>query len=211
MAPLNNARYEKFALAVFKGKSFTDAAIEAGSKERSAYEMGHRYARRPDIKKRIRELQHKSSSNKVMSVRERKERLSEIARARVTDFVACEDGKAHIKVTLETANSGAIQEVTSEQVGDIPVQITKLKLRDPVGAIAELNKMDGAYKPQKVDVTSKGKEIKQSPIFNIVNPDTKVLIESLEHGGRKSSVEPDSDISPEPAGIPQSAKETGTK
>ena len=56
-----------------------------------------------------------------------------------------------------------------------------------------------------VDVTSKGNEIKQSRIYNIIVPETKLLLEKLEHEGR---MEPHPDISPEPKQLSQPAVQT---
>ena len=64
--------------------------------------------------------------------------------------------------------------------------------------------MDRLYgQPQSaVDVTTKGNELKQSPIYNIISPNTKVLLGKLENGDR---MEPDKCISQEPASLPESA------
>jgi len=43
---LKNNRHEKFALALFKGMSQKDAAIEAGYKESRAYETSYRLVRK---------------------------------------------------------------------------------------------------------------------------------------------------------------------
>ena len=57
--------------------------------------------------------------------------------------------------------------------------------------------MDRLYgQPQSaVDVTTKGNEIKSSRIYNIINPETRILLEKLDNVGR---VEPHTDIQPEP-------------
>ena len=152
MAILKNKRHEKFALAIFKGMSQKDAAIEAGYKESRAYETSSRLVRNGKIFARILELQKKASSDAVMSVRERKERLSELSRANIPDFIT-DDG---IKVTKESPNVGAVSEITGAtrlfRKGGEPVVITKLKLHNPITAIAELNKMEGEYPPSKVEV-----------------------------------------------------------
>jgi hypothetical protein len=59
--------------------------------------------------------------------------------------------------------------------------------------------MDRLYgAPQAyVDMTTKGNEIKQSPIYNIVNPDTRILLERLD-GGRQTAVHINGDIPQEP-------------
>ncbi len=129
----------------------TEAAIKAGYSLKSAQQIGSENLLKPVIAARIKELQDKAESDKIMTVKERKERLSEIARARVTDYVTCEKGRSRINVGLESVNSAAVQEVVSEEVPlgkgkDVPiVLVTKLKLHDPVRAIAELNRMEKVY------------------------------------------------------------------
>ncbi len=155
-------KQERFVRNLFGGMSQRDAYIKAGYSPKSALTTIDHHAcelaKTAKVKARLAELQEKADSALIMPVKERKERLSEIARARVTDFVRCSNGVARITVEMDTVNSAALQEVVSEEIqlgrgeGSIPVKITKLKLRDPVAAIAELNKMDGAYAPEKNEV-----------------------------------------------------------
>ena len=89
MAPLINHQHEKFCLAYFSGKNGKEAAIEAGYSEKTAYALASRLLRNVKISERLRELQEAAASARIMGKTERMERLSEIARARVTDFVSC--------------------------------------------------------------------------------------------------------------------------
>ena len=151
-------KQETFILEYFKGGNATEAAIKAGYSPKTAQEIGSENLLKPIIAARLEELRKKAESSKIMAVVERKERLSEIARARLTDFVAAGENGARITVNLESAHSAALSEVTTEEVKDgrgedAPmVQVTKLKLRDPIAAIAELNKMDGSYQPEKKEI-----------------------------------------------------------
>ena len=77
-----------------------------------------------------------------------------------------------------------------------------------IPAIAELNKMGGDYAPTKNDITSKGNEIKSSRIYNIINPETRILLEKLDNVGR---VEPHTDIQPEPQQLLEPAVQTVTE
>lgn len=150
MAILKNHRHEKFALALFKGMSQKDAAIEAGYKESRAYETSSRLVRDGKILARILELAKKAESDAIMSVRERKEKLTEIGRGNIPDFIT-EEG---IKVNKDSPNVGAVSEITSLtrvfRKNGKPVVITRLKLHPPITAIAELNKMGGDYPPPNV-------------------------------------------------------------
>lgn len=169
MPPLKHPKQEKFCLEYFALGNATEAAIIAGYKPRAAYAMGAENLKKPHIAARIKELQDKAESDKIMSVKERKERLSEIARARIADFWEADKNGVHIKVNLKTANSAAIQEVQTEFVQDTPIRITKLKLHDPVRAIAELNRMEKVYTDgQPEDKTPKVQ-------VNVVNIETKTV------------------------------------
>ncbi|MFH1031337.1 MAG: terminase small subunit [Chloroflexota bacterium] len=113
MTTLINNQWEKFCLATFNGKNCTEAAKEAGYSPKTAYSIGSRLLKKVEIATRVKELHEKAASPKIMSVTQRKERLTEIAAS----------GK------------------------------------EPVRAIAELNKMEGEYAPQKVDFSSAGKPL----------------------------------------------------
>lgn len=151
MPPLVNIKREKFCLEYFRTGNSAASAVVAGYSVKAVRQVSSRLLTYANVKMRIAELQAKAESEKVMSVRERKERLSEIGRARVSDFIRCKGGKHQITVEMDSANSAALQEVTSEEIKmgrgkESPVaRITKLKLRDPVSAIAELNKMEKVY------------------------------------------------------------------
>lgn len=187
-------KQEKFAQNLFSGMTQREAWIQAG--------YSHNYslagvdshacnlANTVKIQSRIEELNNQAASDRVMSVQERKERLSEISRARLTDFVEAGADGSYINVGLESCNSAAIQAVESttkyDDDGSGAAVITKLKLHDPVKAIAELNKMEHIY--------SEGERINQDTrIINIIVGDTeaKRMIEGigsrlLENGSSKS-------------------------
>ena len=150
MPTLKNSRHEKFALALLKGMTQKDAAIEAGYNPSRAKETGYRLVTYGHVWDRYLELQQEAKSDAIMPVKERKERLSELSRANITDFIT-DDG---IKVSKESPNVGAVSEITTVtkvlRKGGEPVVITKLKLHNPIPAIAEHNKMDGEYPPSNV-------------------------------------------------------------
>jgi hypothetical protein len=97
--------------------------------------------------------------SKVMTVIERKERLSEIARGRYADFVTAGPDGSWIDIGPEKINSAAICEVKTrteyDDDGDKPSVIMSVKLHDPIRAIAELNKMEGAHAPVKLEAQVK--------------------------------------------------------
>ena len=54
----------------------------------------------------------------------------------------------------------------------------------------------------QIDVTSKGEQLKTNAVFNIVNPDTKILLARLESGEREPRLEPNTNLSSEPERLP---------
>lgn len=188
MPPLKHPKREKFCLEYFKEGNAAKAATLAGYSVRSIRSIASELLTKPDIQSRLAELQKKAEDDSVMSVLERKQRLSEIGRARMTDFVKCIDGVSRITADLDSLNSAAIVEVTTDTVqlgkGENAPEaiITKLKLRDPVAAIAELNKMDGAYAPTKTELTGKGgKPIQIEPSSPDLSSLSKEELNTLEN------------------------------
>lgn len=159
MPILKNKRHENFALAIFKGMSQKAAAIEAGYKESRAYETASDLVRNSKVFDRIQELHQKAASDAIMTVRERKERLSEIARARLTDYTTCGPDRDLILIGPESPNTAALQEVTTrteyDKDGAGVAVVTKIKLHNPMMAIDLLNKMGGDYPPSKTEWTGK--------------------------------------------------------
>jgi hypothetical protein len=149
MPPLKKARWERFALAYFGGKSATESARIAGYVDTGAGRQGVRLTQNVAIQARINELQEMAAVSKVMTVIERKERLSEIARGRYADFVTAGPDGSWIDIGPEKINSAAICEVKTrteyDDDGDKPSVIMSVKLHDPIRAIAELNKMEHIY------------------------------------------------------------------
>lgn len=177
MAALSYNRFEIFALAIFKGMSQKDAAIVAGYKESRAYETASRLVRYGKVKARIEELHAKAESDAVMSVHERKARLSEIARARLSDFITAGPDGSWINIGPESIHSAALQEIISrteyDENGANPAVIIRIKLHEPVKAINELNKMDGSLAPTRV--TGGEGEPLYAPIINLHMPDGTVV------------------------------------
>lgn len=160
---LKNSRHEKFALACFKGMNQQDAYIEAGFKPRGARANSTRLIAKDSIWNRIQELHKEAASDAIMTMREIMERLTEIGRARLTDYVTCGPDRDLINVGPESPNTGALQEITSrteyDKDGAGVAVITKLKLHPPMTAMDLINKMRGDYPPSKVEVDP-GKTLK---------------------------------------------------
>ena len=141
-------KQETFCLRYFETGNATESAKLAGYSSRTATAIACENLTKPYILARVEELRQKAEDDSVAGVLERKQRLTEIARADIPDYVS-EDG---IKVDKSSPNTGAVSELTTrmrmfKKTGE-PVVITNLKLHNPIQAIAELNKMERVYEPE---------------------------------------------------------------
>lgn len=148
-------KQEKFTLNLFAGMSQREAYVKAGYSsnmlantiDRNASKL----AKNNQILTRLNLLIEKAESDKIMDVKERKERLSEISRARLTDFQELGKDGAWVNIGPESPNTAAISEMASSTTYDengneqFSTITTKVKLHDPIKAIAELNKMEKIY------------------------------------------------------------------
>ncbi|MFA5937447.1 MAG: terminase small subunit [Candidatus Paceibacterota bacterium] len=147
------AKQEKFVLNVLSGMSQSEAYRKAGYACKNVAVVTNnasRLARKDCILKRITELRGQVASDKILTVTQRKEILSEIARAKLTDYQeAGADGAGYINIGKESPNIAAIAGIESatkfDENGNTGMLFTKVKLHNPVQAIAELNKMEKIY------------------------------------------------------------------
>ena len=118
MPPLKNVRHEKFCLEIANGCPQMEAAKRAGYASARNKIVSYRLINYPDVQARIKELRDATASVRVISIVQRKERLSDIALA------------------------------------------TDARYGDAIDAITELNKMDGAYAPEKSETKSESVEVR---------------------------------------------------
>ncbi|KKN24864.1 hypothetical protein LCGC14_0890660 [marine sediment metagenome] len=191
-------KQERFTRNLFEGMSQREAYVQAGYSEKSAIstidENACRLAGDSKVVARLNNLNQQAIGDSVSTVVERKQRLTEIHRARLTDFVECGADGAWINIGLDSVHSAALQEITSkteyDENGDKPTVITKIKLHDPVKSISELNKMDRIYTDGDSSPTQDNRQ------YNIVvlSDNTKDVIERLLNGERRQlPTRPDSD------------------
>lgn len=148
MAIKLNAKQQKFVLNLLAGMSQAEAYIQAGYAPKGARHNASRLITKDNVLKAFRQLQEKATSEAVLSVIEIKKRLSEIARANLVDFI--EDGQPVLKKDIP--NNAAVREFYHQTRYDRkgnPITTTAIKLNDPIEAIRELNRIDGAYPPSK--------------------------------------------------------------
>lgn len=141
-------RQENFCLKYVElGCNGGEAVLAAGynCKPSVAYTVATENLKKPQIAARIAELRQRLEDATIMDVRERRQRLSEIARANLTDYVT----ETGIKVDGASPNRAALAGMQTKIVyhkkGREPEVVTDVKLHDPVRAIDTLNRMDKIY------------------------------------------------------------------
>jgi len=145
MATLPNPRRERFA-------QLEAMATEPGviAKElKIALSTRLTWLHNPAVVKRINEIKAAAARKTVMDLAEMEERLSQIARADLTEFVKVEkDGS--LTITLDGPNTAALEglDITDWQGGKggrAQTRARKLKIRDPIAAMDLLAKLQKFY------------------------------------------------------------------
>jgi DNA integrity scanning protein DisA with diadenylate cyclase activity len=159
-------KQENFCLNILQGMSQREAYIQS---YKPAYAIttidanASRLASNEKVLKRLSELREKAQNNKIASVIERKEILSEIARASMANFVEVGQDGAWFNIDNTNLNNRAISSVQSKTVvgkdGADDAVFIRVNLRDPIEAIKELNKMDGVYAENTTVVNNDNRSI----------------------------------------------------
>lgn len=146
-------KQERFCLNLFSGMSQRVAWIEAGYSSKYPPkiidENSCRLAAENKIKARMTELKAKAEDATIATVLERKQRLTSILRANLVDF---QDDNGNVKFDQAIPGHVAVSEYSVTTIGHDEGEVVmskKLKLRDPISAIAELNKMEHIYETDK--------------------------------------------------------------
>jgi len=142
-------KQETFCVKYFELGNATEAAIQAGYNRKTAVVIASQNLTKLNIQARLQELRDEVKSTAIMNVQERQKRLTEIARARLTDFMELGQDGSWVNIGEETPRGGAIQEIHSrteyDKDGSKPTVYTSVKLHDPMKAVDLLNKMDKIY------------------------------------------------------------------
>ena len=132
------AKQEAFAVNYFKLRNATQAAIQAGYSPHLIDTNVSHLLDNTRIRERIAECEKKAEDDAVGTVVERKQKLTEVYRATVADFV---DENGNLSISgKDKLNTPAVAEIRTERT--LMGVKTTLKLRDPIAAIAEQNKME---------------------------------------------------------------------
>lgn len=150
-------RYEAAAHRLAKGEKEADVyrALYPRSKNwkrANLYAAASKLAAK--VMPRVQELQKLATADTITSILRRKQILSDIAEARPSDFVVTtKTGGVKIQYEQDSPRQYAVQSLKSHVEGkdEDEATVTELRLRDPIAAIAELNKMEGVYAPEKFE------------------------------------------------------------
>jgi len=173
-------KQETFCVKYFELGNATEAALIAGYSSKNARAIASINLTKVDIQARLQELRQKVEDASVMNVLERKQRLTEISRAKLTDFQTAGADGSWIDIGPENPHSGALQEITSrteyDDKGASAAVITRIKLNDPVKAIDLLNKMDKLYSDGAI--FQDNRVARQVNIY-VIDNETKALISQV--------------------------------
>ena len=169
-APVNRRgltqKQETFCLEYFRTGHATNSALVAHYSPRTAQAIAAENLSKPLIQARLAALRKRVEDASIMTQVEIEQRLSEIARARLTD------------VMKNPTGSGALKSLKVHKVGE-HMTITDFELHDPVGAMRELNKMRHIYEvgsPINID--------NRQLVVNVVSPEAKDLTARITQGER---------------------------
>lgn len=146
-------RQELFAKYYAETHNGQQSATKAGYSDRGASKAAQRLLKNVQVRSLIEKHEAEVLDRELASIRERKTILTEISRAKLKDFFDLEEqccphcaepivlGQLILEPDRLTA---AVQSITKiiDKNGNVRHTI---RLRDPVGAIAELNRMEGVY------------------------------------------------------------------
>ena len=162
-------RYEAAAQRLAKGESAADVyrAIYPRSrrwKPQSLYQKASELAGKVSV--RVQELQKLAAADTIIDITKRKQILSDIASAKPGEFMeTTERGGLLTKFEMDSPKQHAVQSLKSHVEGkdEDEATVTEIRLRDPIAAIAELNKMEGVYAPEKFEADIKHSMIMKEP------------------------------------------------
>ena len=165
-------KQELFCLYFMETGNYSEAMRRAGYRAINPTQI----LRSTLVQARIEELKAKMKEEigiSWMTAEERRIRLSQIARAKLTDFMELGPDGSWVNIGKETPGSEAIAEIHSrteyDDNGAHPTVHTSVKLHDPMKAIDLLNKMDKIYSDgaqvsvdnRKIEITVVSEEAKE--------------------------------------------------
>lgn len=176
-----------FCLEYFRTGNASESARVAKYSPKTAAVIGRENLQKPQIQARLQQLRQKIEDASIMDVTERKQRLTEIARARLTDFMELGQDGSWVNIGPEVPMSGAIQEIRSrteyDDDGSKPTVYTSVKLHNPLNAIDLLNKMDKIYTDGVgVQVNIDNRKVEAQIVNFDANKVAQAIIEAIRLG-----------------------------
>jgi len=152
---LARKRHESFCLHYMSTMNGSQSALAAGYSARNpknAHIIAWTLLKRKDVQARLKELAEATTDEAVMTLVQRKIVLSEIARARMSDY---RDEHGVIRPLEGGVPNPAAIESVEYRWNPIKKEAYpwRIKLRDPVDAIVELCKLDNSYRNKKLEVS----------------------------------------------------------
>ena len=153
-----------FTLRVFQTDEPTSSYMQIYKvkSKRTAAASATRLLKKDNIQAYLTELRQKTVDDSVATVLERKQVLTEIIRARQTDFMTCSaDGVWMHDIGEDSLNTAALRKIETTTMpfgskdSDLKIILTKVELDDKIRATDLLNKMGGDYPPVKTELTGK--------------------------------------------------------
>ena len=152
-------------------KNAKQAAIAAGYSPKTAKVIGHENLTKPYLKARIDEIEKQiglTIGNTIATVEERKQILTEIARA---SFADVSEGKFRSRAVQSVRISKFITKQGAQEK-------TSISLHSPIQAISELNKMERLYSEgMTVNVDNRKLEV------IVQSEDARKMLKELEESG----------------------------
>lgn len=153
-----SAKAHAFVTEYIRDFNGTRAAIAAGYSPRSARCLAVRLLHDPRVQAKLTAFRQDHEHAAALSFDKRAQILSQIARATMADFVTVTAPGIVAINPITEHNQAALavmdQRVMSEEQGG--GLVTRVKLRDPIAAIRELNEMFGDHAPRRRDARLTG-------------------------------------------------------
>jgi phage terminase small subunit len=188
-------KQERFALLLFQGVKQHQAYIQAGYSSNQAPATIDRHAfdlaNDGNVLARLGELQQKAEDATIGTVIERKQRLTEIYRANLTDFVD-DEGNITLKPSAAIAEYTTTEQTVSTGDGEVKV-ITKktIKLHAPVPSIQEHNRMEriGNDQPAGINVNIDNRKVEAQIVHIDSREVARTVLEAMRLGLSPAMVE----------------------
>ncbi len=149
MKKLSN-RQQLFCKYVAEGDNPSLATVKAGYSEKGNRSRACRLMKKDEIRAEIRSLLDEIATPRIASVLELKQRLTQIIRARIGDYIEMVDGQLQwiegVDKTMAHSLFKIKTKTKTDKSGNTISRIISVSSTNVLKAIHMLNKMDGLYR-----------------------------------------------------------------